>query len=89
LGICRFNIFKGGCIVDIIQHELVPKHEILSEKEKAGVLEEFKVTEHQLPKISISDPVIEIIGANPGDVIKITRNSKTAGKAVYYRIVVK
>jgi len=80
---------RGGCIVDIIQHELVPKHEILTDKEKKDVLENFEVNENQLPKITVSDPVIELIGASPGDVIKITRKSKTAGEAVYYRFVVK
>jgi DNA-directed RNA polymerase subunit H len=86
LGICRH---QGGCIVDIIQHELVPKHEILSEKEKKAVLEKFEVNESQLPKIAVSDPVIKLVGANPGQVVKITRKSKTAGEAVYYRLVVK
>ena len=80
---------RGGCIVDIIEHESVPKHEILSDKEKKDVLEKFEVNENQLPKISVSDPVIELIGASPGDAIKITRKSKTAGEAVYYRLVVK
>jgi DNA-directed RNA polymerase subunit H len=67
----------------------VPKHEILTENEKKEVLEKFKVTENQLPKITASDPVVELIGASPGNVVKITRKSKTAGQAVYYRLVVK
>ena len=67
----------------------MPKHEILTEKGKKEVLEKFKVTESQLPKISASDPVIKIIEAAPGNVVKITRKSKTAGEAVYYRLVVR
>ncbi len=67
----------------------MPKHEILTEKGKKEVLEKFEVTENQLPKITASDPVIKLIGANPGNVVKITRKSKTAGEAVYYRLVVK
>ena len=73
----------------MIKHELVPKHEILSEKDKKEVLERFEVTEKQLPKIPVSDPVIEMIGANPGHVIRITRKSATAEEAVYYRLVVR
>ncbi len=68
---------------------MVPKHEILSDREKKEVLEKFGVTEVQLPQISVSDPVIEIIGASPGQVVKITRKSQTAGEALYYRLVVK
>jgi DNA-directed RNA polymerase subunit H len=74
--------------VEIIKHELVPKHEILSAEEKEEVLKTFGATEKQLPKILISDPVIEMIGAKAGNVIRITRKSPTAGEAVYYRVVV-
>jgi DNA-directed RNA polymerase subunit H (RpoH/RPB5) len=74
--------------VEIIKHELVPKHEILSDDGKNDVLSMFKVTDKQLPKILISDPVVEMIGAKPGNVLRITRKSPTAGEAVYYRIVV-
>ncbi len=68
---------------------MVPKHEILTEREKKEVMEKFGVNEKQLPKIPASDPVIALIGANPGNLIKITRKSETSGEAVYYRLVVK
>ena len=67
--------------VEIIKHELVPKHEILSDDGKDDVLSMFKVTDKQLPKILISDPVVEMIGAKPGNVLRITRKSPTAGEA--------
>jgi DNA-directed RNA polymerase subunit H len=67
---------------------MVPKHEILSAKEKKEVLGLYGITKEKLPKIAISDPVIKAIEAKAGDVIRITRNSETAGKAVYYRVVV-
>ncbi len=34
-----------------------------------------------------SDPVVKIIKAKPGQVLRITRKSPTAGESVYYRIV--
>ena len=71
-----------------ISHELVPKHEILSDKEKKEVLEKFGVNEKQMPVIWSSDPVAESIGSKPGDLLRITRKSATAGEAVYYRVVV-
>lgn len=73
---------------DEIQHSLIPKHEKLSEAEKKRILEQFKATNDDLPKILISDPAIRHIDIKPGDVIKITRNSPTAVKYVYYRGVV-
>jgi len=68
---------------------LVPKHIILNDKEKKELLEELKVKPKQLPKILTKDPVAKAIGAKEGDILKIIRNSPTAGKTTYYRIVVK
>lgn len=86
LGICRL---EGDCIVEITKHALVPKHEILKDSEKKAVLDKYGVIETQLPRIHVSDPVVELIGAAPGQVLKITRNSQTAGEAEYFRLVVK
>jgi DNA-directed RNA polymerase subunit H len=74
--------------MDILQHRLVPKHEVLSKQEKEEILKKFNVRPEQLPKIFMTDPVVKCLKAKPGDVIKITRDSPTAGKSFYYRIVV-
>jgi DNA-directed RNA polymerase subunit H len=73
---------------DISKHALVPEHEILSEEELNALLEKYNITKGQMPKIFISDPVVKKIKANLGDVVKITRSSKTAGVSVFYRVVV-
>lgn len=73
--------------VDILKHELVPRHEILTTAEKKELLEKINATERQLPKMLDTDPIIKKIEAKPGDVIKITRKSLTAGETVYYRLV--
>jgi DNA-directed RNA polymerase subunit H len=67
---------------------LVPKHEILPKEEVERVLEKYNITKGQIPKILESDPMVKKIKAKPGDVIKITRKSKTAGESIYYRVVV-
>ena len=41
-----------------------------------------------LPLIFANDPAIISLGVKPGDMIKITRNSATAGESFYYRYVV-
>lgn len=74
---------------EILNHILVPKHEIVSEEEKEQLLKTYKITPEQLPKIRSKDPIVKLIGAKPGDIIKITRKSPTAGKSVYYRLVIK
>jgi len=74
---------------DVLKHELVPKHIILTEEEKKELLEKLNITPKQLPKILISDPVVKAIGAKKGDIIKIIRKSVTAGESIYYRVVVK
>lgn len=62
-------------------------HELLSEQEQEEVLRRYRTTRTQLPKILTTDPVVRRLGARPGDVIKITRTSPTAGVTVYYRVV--
>jgi len=73
---------------DVRKHVLVPKHEILSAEQAKAVLDQFKVVPHQLPLIKNSDPVAKAIGAKPGDILKVTRDSQTAGRAMAYRYVV-
>ncbi|MFH1773576.1 MAG: DNA-directed RNA polymerase subunit H [Methanobacteriota archaeon] len=73
---------------DVLKHELVPQHEVLPEEDANELLKKFNITKEQIPKILVSDQVAKKIGAKIGDVAKITRNSKTAGKSVVYRVVV-
>lgn len=76
-------------VFNIFDHELVPKHRVLTQEEKKKLLERYKVTARQLPRITMRDPAILTIGAKPGDIIEITRKSPIAGKIKYYRIVMK
>ncbi len=78
-----------GSKADISEHKLVPKHEIISEKELKKVLDTHHCKITDLPRIYDTDPIILKCGAKAGDVVKITRISPTAGQAYYYRLVVK
>jgi DNA-directed RNA polymerase subunit H len=69
-------------------HILVPKHELLSEEEKEEVLKLLGVKPEQLPKIRVDDPIAKEIGAKVGDIIRIIRESPTAGVSIAYRYVV-
>ena len=74
--------------INILEHELVPKHEVLSKEEREKLLDNLKIVKEKLPKILSSDSVLEHINAKPGDVIKVYRSSQTAGETLYYRVVV-
>jgi len=69
-------------------HRDVPKHEIVPKEEVEGVLKKYNATFEQLPYILTTDPVVLELQAKPGDLIRIGRESKTAGSSVYYRLVV-
>ena len=70
------------------KHILIPKHTKLTDRQKEKLLEEYKVSLKELPRILKSDPAIQSLDGKPGEVIKITRNSMTAGEISFYRVVV-
>lgn len=73
---------------NIFLHKLVPEHEILTPKQKEEVLAKYKIQPFQLPQIKASDPAVKAIGAKPGDVLRVIRDSPTAGVHMAYRYVV-
>jgi DNA-directed RNA polymerase subunit H len=73
---------------NIFDHQLVPKHELLSKKEAEELMKEFHIRPHQLPYIMTGDPAVEALGGKMGDIIRVTRKSATAGEVVVYRYVV-
>ena len=72
---------------DILQHSNVPKHEILSDSEIEKIFAEVEYEIKQLPKIKSDDPVVKAIDAKEGDILRITRESQTAGTFITYRLV--
>ncbi|MFC4358241.1 DNA-directed RNA polymerase subunit H [Halobium salinum] len=76
-------------MVDVSQHELVPDHTVLDDPEEVeAVLEEYNVNKTNLPKIKRTDPALRETEAETGDVVRIERDSRTADRAVVYRLVV-
>ena len=75
-------------MVDVSQHKLVPEHTLLDDGAVEDVLEEYDIGKTDLPKIKQDDPAVPG-EAEIGDVVEIVRDSRTAGEAVVYRLVVK
>ena len=74
---------------NILNHQYVPPHTILSKEELDEVMKKYNVADKsQLPDISRYDPVALAIGMRPGDVCKIDRPSKSAIHSTYYRVCV-
>lgn len=72
---------------NIIKHELVPPHRVLSEEEASEIKKKYNiVNDSQLPDISRFSPVSLAIGVRPGQLVEIMRPSKTAISAPFYRI---
>jgi DNA-directed RNA polymerase subunit H len=69
-------------------HVYVPKHEIMTKKDAEEILKKYNCKPTELPLIFVTDPAIMGLGVKPGDMIKITRKSPTAGQSNYYRYVV-
>lgn len=73
---------------DIFQHALVPLHQILTQDERKEVAEKYHAEPYQFPWVKSSDPISIIIGARPGDVVRVIQKSETAGRYEGYRYVV-
>jgi DNA-directed RNA polymerase subunit H (RpoH/RPB5) len=74
---------------NISKHYLVPKHEVIKDDELLKVIDVYKIKQKsQLPIILKSDPMARYHDINPGEIVKITRPSPSAGETIVYRYCV-
>jgi DNA-directed RNA polymerase I, II, and III subunit RPABC1 len=68
------------------KHELVPKHEKMTEQDAKKMMEEYNIkSKSQLPVIHKTDVMARWLGLRHGDIVKITRFNETSGQYFYYR----
>ena len=74
-------------LFNILDHDLVPEHRILTIKEKQNFLKNKGIQKlSQLPTISRFDPVAKAIGMRPNDICEIIRSNPISIEEKYYRV---
>jgi DNA-directed RNA polymerase I, II, and III subunit RPABC1 len=87
----RITFFDAHTLVsNPLEHVAVPKHELVPESLHAELLKKYNLkTKMNLPMIKFHEDIIgRIIGLVPGDIVKITRPSSSAGEYIIYRVCV-
>jgi DNA-directed RNA polymerase subunit H (RpoH/RPB5) len=74
---------------NLLEHTLIPKVSILSEKETEELKKEYALRDlNQLPEICRFDPLALAVLLRPNEIVKLIRNSPTALTTPYYRVCV-
>ena len=75
-------------VINPLRHILVPKHQIVAPEFHKELLDSLYITsKSKMPEIKFHvDPIARCIGAVPGDIVKITRSSESAGESIIYRV---
>jgi len=74
---------------NILNHDMVYPHRILSDLEVQEVKKQYNILDNtQFPNISRFDPVAQAICIRPGQVCEIIRSSKTSITTKYYRLCI-
>jgi DNA-directed RNA polymerase I, II, and III subunit RPABC1 len=83
------EVFKDiELMINLIEHELIPKHELLTEDEKKEFLKSYQCKKKNLMRMYLSDPVARYYKMEVGDIVRIMRPSETSGYSLNYRIII-
>jgi len=75
-------------LINIIDHELVPKHRLLTDTEKESLFNEYDIKNKDMARILVSDPIARYYRAKIGDIMEIERKTPNSGISLFYRTVV-
>ena len=72
---------------NVLKHSLQPTFRVLSKKEENEFKRKYNVLDNsQIPDISYFSPVSLVLGIRPNNIVEITRDSRTAISAPFYRV---
>ena len=80
--------FEYELLMNIIDHELQPKFELLSNDEKDTKLREYDLILSNIPRMLKTDVIARYYNAKAGDIFRIIRPSAYSGLGFCYRHVV-
>lgn len=80
--------WEKDLMMNIIDHNYVPKHYVLTEEEKIEFIKSYQITRDTLPKIKLYDAISRYYNMKVGDIVQITRKNILSGEELFYRVVV-
>lgn len=78
--------FTAELRIDITQHQLVPRHVLLSTEEAEAVLKQYKASHQHIPKILLTDPMARYLGLRQGQMVRVERKMGNQGQLPMYRV---
>ena len=81
--------------INVLEHDDVPEHHLVDEKDEEKILSQYNVGKDQLPKVRKTDPCVKILeeildlDIEEGRLIRIVRPHSVSGVSVAYRVVVR
>lgn len=83
----RMQLFSiEELLINVTKHTLVPLHEVMMDEEVDEIIDRFNIkSKSSLPFIQSIDPVARYLALRPGQVVRITRKSPSAGQHISYR----
>lgn len=79
--------FEHELMVNLVDHELQPKFELLTSEEKSIKMDDYNLNDRNLARMFSTDPVARYFNAKHGDVFRIIRPSVYTGHGYHYRLV--
>lgn len=71
------TFYEDHIQINITKHTLVPKHILCGPTKRDQVFKDYATSKKEMPTISVTDPVIRLLGGTKNQLVKIVRESDT------------